>query len=117
MIVIREREREKQIKDLINSQLHQLHKIGLKPVSIKLQSSSQAEISINLDKENINPRIAAELEDRREYAPDMLYLLLRYGISQESYHEIAMRCPQLPRLYQVCSHINIELQHYVHVCK
>lgn len=94
-----QRERRKQIKDHVKSQLCQLNKIGLEPVSLTLQSDSQ-EILININEKNA---IRTEVkEDRKKIAPDMLYLLLQYGISQESYHEIAMRCPNLPRLHQVC---------------
>lgn len=96
-----QRERKKHIKDHVNSQLCQLNKIGLQLVSLKLKSNSQ-EVFIHLNEKNISPRTEIK-EDRKKYAPDMLYLLLRYGISQESYHEMAMRCPDLPRLYQVCA--------------
>lgn len=106
-----QRSRKTQIKDHINSHLSQLHKIGLQPLSLKLQSSNQ-EVFINLNEGIINPRNEVK-EDRGKLAPDMLYLLLRYGISQESYHEIAMHCPSLPRLYQVCAITIIRTAHYI----
>ena len=57
-----QRERRKQIRDHVTSQLQQLSKIGLQPVSLKLQSNSKEEVSINLSDENLKSR-SEEIED------------------------------------------------------
>ena len=51
------------------------------------------------------PATGSESEEDEDDLPDTvketLYLLERFGVSDECYHELAMLHPQLPRLYKI----------------
>ena len=103
-------------KNKLKKQLCQLHEIGLEPISLKLQSGNQ-EVSVSLSESTISTRTEVK-EDRNKLSPEILHLLLRFSISQESYHEMAMHSSDLPGLYQVRMLFDVNLTKLVcmHAC-
>jgi len=95
------RERRSQIKRSTNQFLHYLiDGIGLKPQSMMLETSKgnteEWDFQSNSRKRASNPA------DRpQEVTKSLLYILLKFGISQECYHELTQEFPCLPRTYKV----------------
>ena len=77
---------------------------GLQPTMLQLettQTKEQVNIKLSDSSETKTPK------DSDKHIPSVAYLQLRYGLSNECYHELATMTDDLPRSYQVryLSHI------------
>lgn len=84
--------------------------IGLKPVSVDLETTKGKLIHLNLSP---TPNKSASSTAKNSISPtssqavsnNLLYLMLKYGMSQKCYHELTQEFDCLPRSYKVSYYI------------
>ena len=101
-----QRERKQQIKENTKKYLEQLTgQIGLKPVSVGLETSKGELIHLNLsptpNTSSSTPKRSVPPSNSQVVSNNLLYLLLKYGMSQKCYHELTQEFDCLPRSYKV----------------
>ena len=78
---------------------------GLKLEKVVLKSANECEVEINYSSSSsraVNTSESLEqIQPNHECIHEPLYLLEKFGVSDECYHELAMLHPQLPRSYKV----------------
>ena len=74
-----------------------LRDIGLEVVSVKLQTTNGDSVNIALKNTEEDPH--EEIDNVDTFS----YIATKYRISNESYHELSMQFPELPRSYKVIS--------------
>lgn len=96
----RQQRRRSEIKKHINDYTSPLKDTGLEAVSIKLQSYSGTTIDLKLKvTEETNDVVEKKMNDVQVFS----YLTMKHKISRDSYHELTMQFPELPRSYKVIS--------------
>lgn len=93
-----QRRRRSEIKQCINHYTSPLKDIGLEAVSMQLQSSSGTTVDLKL--KNI-PESDDVVEKKISDVEVFSYLTTKHRISRESYHELTMQFPELPRSHKV----------------
>lgn len=93
-----QRRRRSDIKQHMIDYTSPLKDIGLEAVSMQLQSSSGTSIDIKLKDMETDSHTAEKKENDLEV---FSFLTTKYRISVESYHELTMQFPELPRSYKV----------------
>ena len=88
-----------EIKDKVNNCLNGIQEIGLEPVSLYLKYQNQSEVSVKLGLCDEACQSTATNHD--DLIPSFLYLLLKYGVSNECYHEMTTLLPELPISHKV----------------
>ena len=103
---VQERQKQRKVKTIktaIEQALFFLQCFGFLLDKIVLRSTEKHEV-VNLNY-LCPPATGSESEEDEDDLPDSvketLYLLERFGVSDECYHELAMLHPQLPRLYKI----------------
>lgn len=102
-----QRRRKLQIKEDISNIATGISYTGLTITSIQFETESHMQVDIQM-----NPQTAQSRTDENndEYIPDILYLMLKHGVSFNFYQELCARFGDLPRAYKVC--IN---KHKIHI--
>jgi len=108
---IEKRQRDRHLK-IIREQLLKfsapLLATGLQLVSIELKTTSGRHFILELTPK---PRVCStRLSQDNKFVPNVAYLLLKYGVSFEFYHELTMLFKNLPRSYRVYA-----IVHVIHV--
>ena len=85
----------------MNRFLNGIQEIGLAPVSLYLKSQNDSEVSVKLGLGDETCQSTATNHD--DFIPSFLYLLLKYGVSNECYHEMTMLLPDLPKSHKMNS--------------
>jgi len=99
------RERRSQIKDKTNVFLDTLvGQIGLKPHSMKLETTSGH--LVDFDFQSRKRPHNSDQDKPQEITNNLLYILMKYGISFECYHELTQQYPCLPRTYKVIKFVS-----------
>jgi len=89
-----QRRRQVQIRDaLANMPFTQM---GLALRTVQLESVSHTKVEIKL-----HPQTPDRVEISEDYKPDIVYLMLKHGVSFNIYHELCERFENLPRAYKV----------------
>ena len=73
----------------------------LEPVSLhfKTQNESEVFVKLGLDDETCQSTIP----NHDDLIPSFLHLLLKYGVSNECYHEMTKLLPELPKSHEVAN--------------
>lgn len=79
--------------------------VGLNVSSIQLQTTSNNVVNLQL----IPKKRAESDHGNDDYVPNIAYLLMRYGVSMEFYHELSMVVDDLPRSHKVASYLFKEI--------
>ena len=100
---IKKRQKDRQLK-IIRTQLVKfsapLLDTGLQVVSVELRTTGGQHVNLQLTP-RYKKRIFNKNVQDNTLIPNVSYLLLKYGVSYEFYHEIAMLFKNLPRTYRV----------------
>jgi len=73
---------------------------GLQVVSVELRTAGGHHINLQLIPRSKKRIFNTNIQDN-SYIPNVAYLLLKYGVSYEFYHELTMLFKNLPRTYRV----------------
>jgi len=97
-----QRRRKVEIKHALGTICSGLTNTGLSLTSIQLETAESHQ-KINIDMQP--PQCSTDSNDNDsntdDLIPDMAYLMLKYGVSFECYHELCARFKDLPRAYKV----------------
>ena len=78
---------------------------GLEPISLHLgsQDDNNEQFSVSLEDDAKARAIVTRKEDESDDAllPKIAFILLKYGVSKECYHELSMCIPGMLRSYKV----------------
>jgi len=100
---IKKRQKDRRLK-IIRTQLAKfsapLLETGLQVVSVELRTTGGQHVNLQLTP-RYKKRIFNKNVQDNTLIPNVSYLLLKYGVSYEFYHEIAMLFKNLPRTYRV----------------
>ena len=91
------RRRKKEIK--VNYYLNGLQEVGLEPVSLHLKTQNESEVFVRLGLDDETCQSTSPNHD--DLIPSFLYLLLKYGLSNEYYYEMTKLLPELPKSHKV----------------
>lgn len=91
--------RRELIKEKIINFAAPLQTSGLQVVSVQLQTHSKKLVHLQLVPGE-KPQLS-NMDQNSELIPNIAYLLLRYGVSMECYHELSMVVDGLPKSYKV----------------
>ena len=83
----------------MNNCLNGIQEIGLELVSLYLKYQNESEVSVKLGLGDEACQSTAT--NHNDLIPSFLYLLLKHGVSNECYHEMAMLLPELPISHKV----------------
>ena len=76
---------------------------GLTITSIQLETESHTQVHIQMNPQTAQSRTVENNDDSPdEYIPDILYLMLKHGVSFNFYQELCARFGDLPRAHKVC---------------
>lgn len=97
------RRRKVEMKDTLSTVCSGMTDIGLTLTSVQLETTESHE-TVNIPVQP--PRCSSDSNDNDDsnndnFIPDMAYLMLKYGVSFEYYHELCARFKDLPRAYKV----------------
>ena len=97
-----QRQRKLQIKQNSAQFLEEhLREIGLKPHSLSLETTNGSLLQLSLsDSPTVSSNTTACHSDR-DVTKNLLYVLMKYGVSMECYHELSKEFPCLPKSYLV----------------
>ena len=89
-----QRRRKVQIKYALNNM--PFKEMGLALRTVQLESASHRKVEIKL-----HPQTSDKTEISEDHTPDIVYLMLKHGVSFQFYHELCERFGDLPRAYKV----------------
>ena len=83
----------------MNNCLNGIQEIGLELVSLYLKYQNQSKVSVKLG--HCDEACQSTATNHDDLIPSFLYLLIKYGVSNECYHEMTMLLPELPISHKV----------------
>ena len=96
------RRKRAEIKSSVNLYLAPLANAGLKATGLQLETvQTKEKMRIKLSPDNTADLLTNETNDPDKHIPSVAFLQLKYGLSKECYHELAMLSEDLPRSYKV----------------
>lgn len=78
-----------------------LKDIGLEAVSVQLETANGTAINLKLKNDQENDDAEEKSRNSEENLQAVSCITMTHRISMESYHELSMKFPQLPRSYKV----------------
>ena len=96
--------RRNEIKEHIFGLTSSYSTIGLQVISVQLETSCGNAVNLQLMPAADVRQCETEKDDE---IPNVAYLLLKYGVSIEFYHELTMIFDNLPRSYKVATYVGI----------
>lgn len=95
-----QRRKRKEVGDAVKVFLGELEeKVGIIPLRIELESTKQKPISIPLNGSRSSNKEQEEPDNH--ITEKILYVLMKYNISMQGYHDLSMIVDSLPRSNQV----------------
>ena len=108
-----QRRRKLQIKEDISSIATGINYTGLTITSIQLETESHMQVDIQMNPQTAQSENNDDSPDK--YIPDILYLMLKHGVSLNFYQELCARFGDLPRAHKVCKINKHKTQVIIHV--